>query len=333
MWISPCQACRREAAVQEIENGEEGHPYRLCNGCAYRLNTLSLRPLEWVQLAAIHGSGKHELHDDFYTELGQACQPERRVRDADKFSYPKIDSIRDNLPTLLDLAMSLWFLEMRPDVIETLKQFPAEDILTELKRRDQEYRTDWVHAASLDICAVVLKEQAADWVRADNRSNVWKWVKAAANCLPFKEGFEQAIAMLSGDINAFYVPLLIDFHSSKTLDWLEENKHICTSYAHSSPWGQTAAYSGLTGNRVKQWLMDGPPLSWTALTAVSIIARYSGYSHPRAYLCKPELFEPCSWDDFDKELAAYEKHEGYAKVLRQIEMLRGSTEVRGLFLA
>lgn len=331
MGAGICQACRREAATQEIENDEENCPYRLCAACAKRLDTLSLRPLEWVQLVAIHGSGKHELHSDFYTETGLACQPGRKVRDADKFPYPKLDDVRENLPGLLDLAMSLWFLEMRLDVIEALKRFSAEEVLTELTRRNQEYRTSWVHEVSLDICARVLGDQAADWVRADDRSNLVKWIKAVAHCLPLEEGFVKATAAFPEEINAVYAPLLTEFHSPKVLDWLEEHKQLCKSPGAAYPWGRTAAYSGLTGERAKLWVKDGPPMSWVAVIAILMIAQAPGHGHWRAYLHTPRLLEPGSWRDFREVLEAYEATENDLKALKYATLARESAEVKGLF--
>lgn len=325
-----CQACRLETASQEIENDEDNCPYRLCENCAMRLDTRSLRPLEWMYLVAIHGPKKHELHDDFYTETGQACQPERKVRDAHIFPYPELDDIRENLFCLLDLAMSLWCLEICLDIIEALKHFPAEEILEELTRRNREYETSWVHDTSLDICARVLSEKAAVWVRNDNRSNLFKWAKAAAHCLPFDEGFSEVVKRLEEHPNAASATLLTDFHSSRVLDWIEAHQHWCNS-TNVYQWGRTAAYCELSGERVRRWLKTEPTLSRIALTALLMIVNHPNYGQLRTYFHSPKLLDPGSWDSFLSDLADYEKQEDDPKTLGKIALIRESDAVKGLF--
>src|SRR6266508_5431218 len=70
-----CEACRMRAVDDVIESDEPNQPYQLCSACAHRLQTLSLRPREWFHLAALHGSRKFLLHDDFYSEDGTALVP------------------------------------------------------------------------------------------------------------------------------------------------------------------------------------------------------------------------------------------------------------------
>jgi hypothetical protein len=69
-----CQATKTEPAEVEVESHSPDGPYRLCKVAADRLKSLSLRPLEWFNLAAIHGPLEFYLHDDFYDEDGTAVQ-------------------------------------------------------------------------------------------------------------------------------------------------------------------------------------------------------------------------------------------------------------------
>ncbi len=61
-----CEACRRNNVEVVVEDDDPIQPYRVCTACARRLRSLALRPLEWFNLASIHGPTKFLLHDDFY---------------------------------------------------------------------------------------------------------------------------------------------------------------------------------------------------------------------------------------------------------------------------
>src|SRR5258708_7754419 len=70
-----CQACQRTPVEVVVEEDDPTQPYRVCRACARRLHLHSLRPLEWFNLAAVHGQAKYLLHDDFYWDNGIAQQP------------------------------------------------------------------------------------------------------------------------------------------------------------------------------------------------------------------------------------------------------------------
>lgn len=78
-----CQACRRHPVETVLDNEQPDQPYRLCLACARRIEMLSLRPLEWFNLAAIHGPAKYLLHDDFYYDSGTTGRSSRRPFTAD----------------------------------------------------------------------------------------------------------------------------------------------------------------------------------------------------------------------------------------------------------
>jgi len=60
-----CESCKiKEYEVKE-PSGEGQNPYFLCKECQFRLLNRALRPLEFFNLASIHGDTPL-LHDDFY---------------------------------------------------------------------------------------------------------------------------------------------------------------------------------------------------------------------------------------------------------------------------
>ena len=91
-----CQSCRR-APVSAIEMREEFHePLALCADCLARLDSHSLRPLEWYNLGAIHGHQSEALGEDYYDEAtGRALAPAEPVVDADRFPCPALSDVAD----------------------------------------------------------------------------------------------------------------------------------------------------------------------------------------------------------------------------------------------
>src|SRR5215204_1738464 len=80
-----CESCRTRP-VEIFELPEKGAQlYRLCTQCHHRLINYALRPLEFFNLAAIHGHSFH-LHDDFYDDdTGEATQPEIEIEEPENF--------------------------------------------------------------------------------------------------------------------------------------------------------------------------------------------------------------------------------------------------------
>src|SRR5207244_2293285 len=71
----------RRPVAEEVGDDDALEAYRVCRECGDRLRRLALRPIEWFNLAAVHGWNKFLLHDDFYDQDGSASQP-----DADNYS-------------------------------------------------------------------------------------------------------------------------------------------------------------------------------------------------------------------------------------------------------
>ena len=82
-----CESCRIHFVEIVDDSDDPAQPYLVCRACDHRLKTLSLRPLEWFNLASVHGPNKHFLHDDFYDNWGHAEQPDEDVVAADKYPF------------------------------------------------------------------------------------------------------------------------------------------------------------------------------------------------------------------------------------------------------
>src|SRR5689334_13173646 len=101
-----CEACQSALIHSAVDDDDPEQPYLVCASCERRLRARSLRPLEWFNLAAVHGPYKYLLHSDFYDHDGIAEQPQGFVERPERFPAPSLFSVQDNLERLLDYAMT-----------------------------------------------------------------------------------------------------------------------------------------------------------------------------------------------------------------------------------
>jgi hypothetical protein len=289
---SICQACRERPIVEEIGNEIPDDPYRVCRECGERLRQRALRPLEWFNLAAIHGPSKYLLHDDFYDEDGTACQPNVDDYSTDGRLAPTLDRASRSLVDLIDYCVTRWWLKA-PD-FEAFMAFEHDAILLELIRRSEAGNAE-VFAVTLQLSAHVLGRTAASWVRAQygraRADDVLScWAEAAASCLPEPEGLQltiEALQGLEGSALRERIGALLWFRSPAVLDWIEAN---APSAKITNDWGRLAALSNLSWARVQDWVSRGRPLSLIALDALAELIPYAGQS-PHFRQLEPKLRE------------------------------------------
>lgn len=102
-----CEACRVRPAEFVDDTDDQAQPYRVCFACDGRLQSLSLRPLEWFNPASLHGNDKFLLHDNFYYPHSTAQQPKEKVVSPKLFPFPKIEQVQDDLERLMDYTYVL----------------------------------------------------------------------------------------------------------------------------------------------------------------------------------------------------------------------------------
>src|SRR6476660_4189033 len=99
---SLCQACRRRPVAEEVGDDDPLEPYRVCVECGDRLRGRSLRPIEWFNLATVHGWNKFLLHDDFYDQDGSASQPDDENYSTEGMQAPALETCAKSLVRLID---------------------------------------------------------------------------------------------------------------------------------------------------------------------------------------------------------------------------------------
>jgi hypothetical protein len=290
-----CESCRKRPVSVEMTYDADHQPYRLCKPCEYRVLNKALRPLEFFHLTSLHGPGYY-LHDDFYDfDTGTAIQPKVSVTNAESYPFPKLESIIDNLPMLIDYAFVVQFVEN--DIIFELIKFDEEDILRHIQSKAKYNRA--INYRAYELAAKLLKAQAADWIRTEwlNRKDHELLILAEAmvKCLPFDEAFAcltKAIAESSKGKLWEDNLALIYFQNRKTLDWIEMQSPNIINV--SASWGILAAASQFNWKTAHKWLETGRPLSLVALDAL-LYCTTSGMRLNQPFWFRqhpPVLFDP-----------------------------------------
>lgn len=265
-----CEACKRNEINVVEASDEPNQPYKLCNQCHERLLKYSLRPIEWYNLAVVHSPKKFLLHDDFYEEDGEACQPEEDVIVTKKDKAPTLQEVRNDLESLLDFSITRWFLE--DDVIKAFKKHDNQKTLSSVKSRFYGTENYEVKSRMLEIVADVLGTSASEWVRELWRNYDEEFLYpiswATASSLPAEEGlnnvFEKLKLVNEKELPKAAFTCLYRFRSSNILDWMEST---CTIF--NDKWGRLAAVCFPTWERTKSWLNKGRPLSLIALDTMA----------------------------------------------------------------
>ena len=317
--VDVCEAC--ESVPFEVEEPcDEGRPYRICAECHRRLTSLTLRPLEWFNLAKTHGYWQFLLHDDFYDEDGTAYQPKGDVDDADRYPAPTLSEVQGDPDRLLDFTITRW--HFRQEVAAAWQAIDKSLVLETVTRRYAESGNVDIQAAMLDVAASALAEDGHTFVSgawSDYREprQLGSLAKASAACLPFSDGFSRVVDSLAAmdekqRRDCMYA--LSYFHRSDTLDWLEQN----VSSPVTGGWGRLAAASEFSWDRAVAWLASGRLVSLVALDALAEIVR------PQSPLLRdfaPELINKPDFHTFQTKLNQYVSRDAAPRVKKTVGFL------------
>jgi hypothetical protein len=204
------------------------------------------------------------------------------------------------------------------DTINAWSKLPNLDTFESLSNRFKNNKNLEVRSRILEICASVLHQFGAQLVISAWRDypklvSLPALAQASAQCLPFGDGFERVKMALSSFSNKEKLRLIFClgyFHSTQTLDWIEENIFEPTTES----WGYLAAASNLDWQRVELWIHHGRPLSLVAIDALRAIMRPQS-PFLRAYA--PQLKSPPSKDKFQLLLSTYSEKDNVPRVLQR----------------
>lgn len=297
-----CEATRTEIATVTVESLSRDGPFRLCEAAAQRLENFTLRPLEWFHLAAKYGYWEPLLHDDLYSQDGEAMQPGEDVQEADLFPCPTLDDCGADPAMLLDYAFTRWDFE--PEVIAALRS-QGKAMMPLIEYRAAQTRDHDIRSHLASIAGYAVGEDAAAWLRAlltkcESAERV-DLLRAGRACLPAHEALERtksALAALPSKERVKLCLTLAYFQDASVLDWIEE--HVCEPITFS--WGALAAISQLDWARAKKWIDGGRPLSLIALDALLTCEDPGQSQYPLIRRYMPWLRHPATKEEVTRTL-------------------------------
>lgn len=265
-----CESCKIKEIEVEQPSDEGQKPFYLCIPCRDRLLNKALRPLEFFNLAAIHGSCYY-LHEDFYDyDTGEAIQPAHEVVNTDKFPFPSFEQTKNDLNKLIDFSFVQYFTD--DNVIKELQKFDKLKVLERLIEKVDYNRA--INYKAYEIAGKVVGRSAEEWVKQEwitkQKNELQLFAEPISKCLDFNEAFGMITKELENEDDKFLsenISALLYFKSEKTLDWIEKVRERIKNI--SSDWGQLAASSQFSWNRADKWLTSGRPLSLVALDSLN----------------------------------------------------------------
>jgi hypothetical protein len=316
-----CQATKSEPATVVLPSQSPDGPYHLSAGAAHRLERYSLRPLEWFNLAVIHGPFEFYLHDDFYSEQGEACQPKEDVVDAALFPCPTLAECSTDPVRVLDFAITRWWLHEETVCALRFHEGVLSDLIED---RFKQTKDEFIKLRLTEIAGEVLAQRSAVWFRSVLREALQQdrlsLLQAGYRCLPHDEGLAAAVEALS------FVPrsrltqeclLLAPFEDTRVLDWMEMHVHEPLT----REWGDLAAASGIDWSRVAKWLQSGRPLSLVALDALIVCTGPRPGSSLLMRRVNPRLRAPASVHAIEAALTDYASRDPVPRVKDNIKRL------------
>ncbi|MDR1888073.1 MAG: hypothetical protein LBQ81_01590 [Zoogloeaceae bacterium] len=220
-----CESCKINPVEIEFPDHDHARPYRLCRACLHRLENHALRPLEFFNLASIHGA-TCLLGDDFYdTWTGEAGQPRIEVEAAEQYPFPTADEISRDVQKLMDYACSIRW-DMDDWMFEALRQFDQEEIFRIAQKKIAEEAI--VTGNPYTIIGKIIGAAGGDWAREEwQRLGEHRLLMrdAILGCLDHETAFQMLIeaveASKDGDL-AHNTLHLWDLHDKRILDWIEK---------------------------------------------------------------------------------------------------------------
>jgi hypothetical protein len=321
-----CRSCRK-APVEVIEVLDDPkEPYKICKNCYHRLQSYSLRPLEWYNLRSIHGCLNDLLGEDYYDEKdGRALKPAEEVVDAASLTCPTFEEAAASPETLLSYILTRchihdeeiflsWYIH--EDLVSAMRKHAPDALLSVYSRRLKQIKNVDIICTIFHLIGLTLERKGATLVR-DNWEDITSTdafsgiAFAASKCLPIEEGHAKVSEILSGmDIRTRDIEkhVLCWFETALNLDWIEENAHPPVDIS----WGSLAASSKIDWARIKKWLLSGRPLSLVALDTLHLCA---------SSVRKPPLLNPPNMSEFTKVLKDYLNKDNVPRVKSQVSDL------------
>lgn len=250
----------------------------------------------------------------------------RRRYDESLKKLPSLERTQKLLDELLHELLTSEWLEENPTA--PLEDFAPSDVLAGVKRYYQQTDNVTVKGNAFDICAYVVREEAAPWIREISEEPIpnliaLSFCRALASCLG-EEAFDIAVRKIEREFPnqvALTAHALLAFESKyRILDWIETYVQA-RQPAITKEWGQLAAVAGINWPRIDDWLSRDSLLGLIALDAIHCCLDHDAGEGGWLYTYEPTLGKAADSQAMAQRLRSYAEAHCSPRVTRTVDTL------------
>jgi hypothetical protein len=146
-----CEACETRRALPLDPDRQRYRPFQLCRICSDRAERLSLRPLEWYNLAKRHGPYGPLLGEEYYSPGGAALMSEDELEEEPHLlPAPILQDVAHDLPLLWDHTLTR--RELKPKLLAAWRRHPTAVVVAHLTQIWESRQDDHARGHLLTIC-------------------------------------------------------------------------------------------------------------------------------------------------------------------------------------
>lgn len=159
-----CEACETRRALRPQPRRIPHDPFLLCQRCSDRLDRLSLRPLEWYNLAKRHGPHGTILGEEFYSPGGVALWSDDELEEEPHvLPAPILSDVAHDLHLLWDHTFTRRHLG--PKLLAAWRRHPKADVAAHLIQIWEVRKDRHARGHLLTLCRDCLGTAGADLAR------------------------------------------------------------------------------------------------------------------------------------------------------------------------
>lgn len=159
-----CEACETRRALPLDPDRQWYRPFQLCRICSDRVERLSLRPLEWYNLAKRHGPHGPVLGEEFYSPGGIALHSSDELEEEPHIlPAPALRDVAHDLHLLWDHTFTR--RELKPKLLAAWRRHPKAAVAAHLIQIWESRQDDPAREHLLTLCRDILGRAGAGLTR------------------------------------------------------------------------------------------------------------------------------------------------------------------------
>lgn len=159
-----CEACETRRAVPLDPNHQWRRPLQLCRICSDRVERLSLRPLEWYNLAKRHGPHGQVLGEEYYSPGGIALMSNDELEEEPHhLPAPILQDVAHDLRLLWDHTLTR--RQLKPKLLAAWRRHPKADVAALLAKVWDSRQDSHAREHLLTLCRDCLGRAGAELAR------------------------------------------------------------------------------------------------------------------------------------------------------------------------